>query len=71
MNELILINLKSIMLTEACNLQRGIYNMITFINNFIKPEHTVLDYRYVINTIIKIYVRLRSFIIKDGSYSGG
>lgn len=28
------------MLTKASNSQKGIYNMIIFINNFIKPEHT-------------------------------
>lgn len=42
MNELTSINLKNIIrLTKANDLQSGIYNMRTFINNFIKPEHAV------------------------------
>lgn len=42
MNELTSISLKNIIrLTKANDLQSGIYNMIEFINNFIKPEHAV------------------------------
>ena len=41
MNELALINFKNIMLTKTSNLQRNIYNLKTFINNFIKQKYTV------------------------------
>ena len=41
MNELALINFKNIMLTKTSNLQTNIYNLKTFINNFIKQKYTV------------------------------